>query len=495
LSNTNRREFLGTAAAISALGSPAFAAPDTNQKKMIGIQIGAVSFVDEGVEPVLDILQNKGHVNALFIAAFTYGRGIAGRQVPGQPLPDHGSQQYDTATFHGGSYAAVHPQYYSNTPLKEFRAPDLGTFDVFQKVLPASRKRGMKNIAWFEDVFRNDIPGVKECEEKDLHGRNATTLCFNNPGYHNFLLDLCEDYAKSWDLDGIMWGSERQGAFANALGAMAGGRRKDPGTVTCFCQYCQKKGKERGIDFRRVQEGFGELEKFVNAGRQHKRPVDGYYVTLWRLMLRYPELLAWENLWHDSLRDTYAAMHAKVKSVKPDMGIGWHIWHTNSFSPIYRAEQDLQKIAPVSDFLKIVMYDNVAGERLATYIESVGETEYGDVPKEDLLRFHYDVLNYKNEGTIDKIPVTGLSSDYVYREAKRAKEGLAGTKTQLWPGIDLDVPTEKTHSKSKPEGVRDAVLAAFKAGADGVILSRKYSEMKLANLAGAGEAVKQLGIG
>ena len=69
-------------------------------------------------------------------------------------------------------------------------------------------------------------------------------------------------------------------------------------------------------------------------------------------MLRYPELLAWENLWHDSLRDTYAAMHAKVKSIKPEMGIGWHIWHTNSFSPIYRAEQDLQKIAPVSDFLK-----------------------------------------------------------------------------------------------------------------------------------------------
>ena len=46
---------------------------------------------------------------------------------------------------------------------------------------------------------------------------------------------------------------------------------------------------------------------------QGKRPVDGYYVTLWRLMLRYPELLAWEMLWTDSLRETYAAMYAKVK--------------------------------------------------------------------------------------------------------------------------------------------------------------------------------------
>jgi hypothetical protein len=38
--------------------------------------------------------------------------------------------------------------------------------------------------------------------------------------------------------------------------------------------------------------------------------------------------------------------------------------------------------------------------------------------------------------------------------------------------------------------VHDAVKAAFEGGADGVILSRKYSEMKLANLAGAGQAIK-----
>jgi hypothetical protein len=34
-------------------------------------------------------------INTLFLATFTYGRGIAGRQVPGQPLPDHGKQEYD----------------------------------------------------------------------------------------------------------------------------------------------------------------------------------------------------------------------------------------------------------------------------------------------------------------------------------------------------------------------------------------------------------------
>jgi hypothetical protein len=35
-------------------------------------------------------------------------------------------------------------------------------------------------------------------------------------------------------------------------------------------------------------------------------------------------------------------------------------------------------------------------------------------------------------------------------------------------------------------------MAAFRAGSHGVILSRKYSEMKLDNLSGAGAAVREL---
>ena len=36
-----------------------------------------------------------------------------------------------------------------------------------------------------------------------------------------------------------------------------------------------------------------------------------------------------------------------------------------------------------------------------------------------------------------------------------------------------------------------AVAAALKAGADGLILSRKYSEMRLANLNASGKAVRE----
>ena len=42
---------------------------------------------------------------------------------------------------------------------------------------------------------------------------------------------------------------------------------------------------------------------------------------MWRLMLRYPELLAWEMLWTDSLRDTYKAIYDSVKAVRPSAGV------------------------------------------------------------------------------------------------------------------------------------------------------------------------------
>src|SRR5580658_8348712 len=117
----NRRNFMQTAVA-GTLASAAEAA-EPSSDKMIGIQVGAVSFVDEGVPKVLDIFQQSAYVNTLFVATFTYGRGIAGRQIPGQPLPDHGKQQYDADIFKGGSYTKVHPQFYKDTVIQDFRAP------------------------------------------------------------------------------------------------------------------------------------------------------------------------------------------------------------------------------------------------------------------------------------------------------------------------------------------------------------------------------------
>jgi len=67
-----------------------------------------------------------------------------------------------------------------------------------------------------------------------------------------------------------------------------------------------------------------------------------------------------------------------------------------------------------------------------------------------------------------------------------------GNRIPVYPGVDVGVPC---HGKQiTPEDARDAMKAAFASGAQGVVLSRKYSEMKLANLAGAGQGLREAGM-
>src|ERR1043166_9556819 len=142
----------GARVSVPAPGGDIFA-----DAPMIGIQAGAVSFVDEGTAKVLDNFQEMAAVNTIFLATFTYGRGIAGRQVPGSPLPDHGKQEYDTATFHGGNFATPHPQYYRDTSILPEKAPDHGGYDGTADALRAGHGRGMKVICWFEDVIGANV--------------------------------------------------------------------------------------------------------------------------------------------------------------------------------------------------------------------------------------------------------------------------------------------------------------------------------------------------
>src|SRR5438094_267112 len=49
---------------------------------MVGIQVGAVSFVDEGTDNVLDNFREIAAINTLFLQTFTYCPGLGG----GTPL-------------------------------------------------------------------------------------------------------------------------------------------------------------------------------------------------------------------------------------------------------------------------------------------------------------------------------------------------------------------------------------------------------------------------
>ena len=490
-----RREFLksattlGVAAALSratklSAATAAEAAP-AKPAPTIGIQMNVSTLAAADFEKSLDDMKARAGVNALFPFIYSHVNRTTG-------LP--------ARNFRGGNFAIPHMEYYKNTSLtyEDMRAPELGNMDILARTIPAAKQRGIKTFAWvLEDNETVPFPAWQPLYEVDFHNRptdrHPSGPCCNNPNYIGYLLGLMEDYARSYDIDGVMWSSERQGGLFNALGAYNNGQGSDPGKATCFCQFCLARAKKAGLDAEHARAGFGEIEKFVRAGRARNpvRPRDGYFVEFFRILLNYPELLAWEKMWIDSRADVMAAIYQKVKSVKPSLQVGWHIWHALSFSPFHRAEMDYTPMAKYSDYIKPVLYANCAGDRMRSFVDSVSANVFGDVPRPAMLDVYYDMLDYQ-EAEYDEVRAKGFSSDYVKRETRRCLDD-AGPAVQVWPGIDVDVPVPAGASKRTPVGVKNDVLASFAGGATGVILSRIYSEMDPVNLAGSGDALRELG--
>jgi hypothetical protein len=133
---------------------------------------------------------------------------------------------------------------------------------------------------------------------------------------------------------------------------------------------------------------------------------------------------------------------------------------------------------------------------MAAYLNGLSRGVFHDAKPQDFLALYYKIMNY-NEAPYDQLASSGLSPDYVAKETRRALTGVAG-QTKIYPGIDIDVPVLGANAagaenkRTKPDDVKHALQAAFAAGADGVVLSREYVEMWLANLTSAGDTLKEI---
>ena len=186
------------------------------------------------------------------------------------------------------------------------------------------------------------------------------------------------------------------------------------------------------------------------------------------------------------MREMQREFSTHAKSIRPGIPIGYHIWHNISFNPIYRAEQDYRPYTEYADFLKPVVYDNPAGERMTSFVDSLTQNVFGDLSRAADARFR--IQRHGPQGKVvcrrssvgpsrttkrnsREQPINGtprgpferFSSDYMYRETKRAVEAVAGSKTRICAGLGIDVQLKN----STPESVRDAVEAVFGAGAPG----------------------------
>lgn len=457
-------------------------------KTFVGIQIGAISFVDEGVEQVLDTLEQRAGVNALLISALSWSRGNAGRALYG--FPDHGIAEPDN--LQGGAFWEPNPAYYTATDHREFRAPDplYAGFDTLADVIPAAKKREMKVYTYYCETSGSAIrsiwqPGFHQFLDRDHWGRTATRPSLLNPHYRTWWRSVIDDWFSNHDLDGMLWGIERQSPLMDIF-------RAD--STTGFDEFFVAEARARGIDPQRAIDGYRIIDRFLQGVRAGDRPRDGVFITLLRHLLHHPEVLMWEKMWLDAHQALYHEVAGMIRFFDPKHEVGLGIWQLiNTYNPYLRAQYDQSDYAQYADWLKPVLYNTLAGMRFAEFAKSWQKGVLADATPEGAYHALANVLGLEAFiAPLDAAPMAGFSPEYVKQWTANLIADTGG-RCKVYPGIGAGVGDGGKSKPITPDEISAAVHAGFDGGASGMLISRNYSEAELRNLDAVGAALRERG--
>jgi hypothetical protein len=470
--------------------------PDPH-KKFVGIQISPISFIDEGVETVLDTLQQRVGVNVLLIGTISWLGLKVGRRISHalEGWPDHGVQA--PYTMQGGAYWATREAYYANTPIKDFRSTDkeLAGRDILDLVIPAAKARGMQVIPeMMEPLFKYaghgsasavNIPNMPQYLEVDVYGRVAGEPCTSNPAYRRWWHALVEDQCRNYAIDGIMWCNERNSPLDRMIQGQAPG---------CFCEHCRREAIERGIDVERTRIAFREVHDYFQRARAGEAFVDGALIEFLRVLLRNPEILIWERFWLERSKDLDRELYGMVKWCNPNYSFGLNVWNRNHFNPFRKAQWPWDEQTTYADWLKPITYQHQAGGIYVKEMTDFHKSILRDFTPEEFTPVMYKILGL-NEVPWGELVQTGMAPDTYVGGQCRDTLRAVGDKAPVYMGIGVDAPrTRVDQAVCTPEIVYRSVMATYEAGGHGVVFSPNYAGMNLTNLDGAAAALRELGL-
>jgi hypothetical protein len=495
---TDRREFLQSLMAVAASARltpherrplmPAPGAAAASKLEVVGVQMGAHTMLDEGIEPCLDLCRETAGIDTLFTYSHAYGGDV--RKPIEWLATDHGKPPIDQRSRKLSQvYVKQHEQYFKDTSLRHQKVDASFAYanrDLFAEMVAPARARGMKIYARILESGSREVINVDKVATADVHGRPTQTACWNHPEYAAFWNATVEDLFRSYELDGFQWGAERASPLTRVI---QGGQDS---AASCFCQFCIARGKAHGIDADRARQGFTDVLTYVQKLRGGApRPPDGAYAEFLRILMRYPEVLAWDYQYRLSREAIMKGMYDTIKAVKPSARVGWHVDHwATSMDIIARAAMSYAEMAPWSDYLKVVVYHAVTAPRMRSWVANEQRSVLGDLTLDEALNVHYAQFGYdKSLDAIANQPTPPSASPaYVFAETKRSVASAEG-KTQIHPGIGFNLPGG---GPDDPTAIYNCVMKAAEAGATGIVVSREYEELTVPNLRGVGRAVREL---
>ena len=482
-----RREFLKSTMASLLVPSAAFGLEQQKDDPLAGIQISPFSIFDEGIENCLDTLRDKGGINALFIYSQSYYPGY--NKPPNVMATDHGIPVRDMRHRRLPCLWVRHSkEAFAGKPVQHQvvdESFEYGNRDILKEIRKPATERHMKIYARIleADTRRcKQIPGYESVLTVDHEGRPGHGPCWNHPHYREWVYTTIRELVTNYELDGLQYGAERTGALSHVLFR---GR-----TPTCFCQYCADRNRQLGIDVNRARTGFAQLYSLIKrAETGDANPLDGLVTEIIRIFLRFPEVLSWDYQWFQADEEICSEIHRIAKSIRPNIDSGRHVDHQrSSWDIFFRAALTYEEMAKNADFIKPIMYHDAMGPRLRWWVlDTMGSRILKEFSTEQSLDLFYSLFGHDATKLpkLDELDRSGLGPEYVVRETQRCKQAV-GNNAKVYAGIGIDVPwyipdgMEPRHSD--PEVLTEAVRRSLAAGADGVLASREYDEMRISSL-------------
>lgn len=493
-----RRDFIQAAALASLAPSAAMALSSNKETPLVGVQIAPVSIFDEGIDQCLDTLQEKAAVNSLFIYSQTYHAGTKPANVLAR---DHGVKVRDFAKSQLPHLWVRHnPKAFAGKVVQHEKTSvdfEYADRDLFREIQIPARDRGMKVYARIleADARRKQrIPGYDKVLTIDHQGKPGHGPCWNNPHYRDWVYTTIRELVTAYELDGLQYGAERTGPLSHVLFSGI--------SPTCFCTYCIGRGKKRGIDAERAKTGFTQLFELMKAVASPKvkspRSSESVLSSVMRIFYRFPEVLSWDYQWFQADEEICSEIHQIAKSAQPKIDSGRHVDHQrSSWDFFYRSAMSYEQMAKNADFIKPIVYHESMGPRLRWWVlERMKDRVLNDLTLDQSLQLFYSLFGHDaaTQPKLKDLDAKGLGPEYVYRETLRCKQSV-GDQARVYAGIGIDVPWYIPNGMeprpSDPDQLTAAVRRAFDAGADGVLASREYNEMRLSSLEAFGKGVRQ----
>jgi hypothetical protein len=332
---TCRRDFIkwtGAAAAVALASRLKAAAAPTRKPFEVSASVYAWELHDEGVERVLDNLQQMAAVTSVYLLGVMHpeGRPFGGVTFPHNPVRQTWQAEDARCYWHPDPkrYGRVQPR------LSDFAW--LNQTDWLRVLVDAARKRGLKAGVELSHALldRQRMAGeLSELAQRNIHGEITKEgaikwlrpPCPNHPDTIDYVVGLTSDPVANHGVDFVQ---SCIMAFDPAPPEKGGG---------CFCAHCRRAAKEAGLDLAAVQAKL--LADATNAAARRD----------------------WQDFRERSVVDFYARLHRALHALRRDVDLRYNL-HSHSY-PLYGI--NLARMKPHLDSLRTGDYAEQEGDARA----------------------------------------------------------------------------------------------------------------------------------